>query len=95
MLSRLALALSAPLAGLDGPNLAFQDALNARAGRLWWPLAVPSAHTPMPPEAHALFLVHAWVIARVAGVPRGRAWAGATLAGWALFTGAWDRRALR
>ena len=93
MLSRLAIALSTPLERWDAPNLALQDALNARAGRLWWPVGVPAADAPMPAGAHALYAAHAWGIAAVLRVPLGRPWAAATLLTWALFTGAWDRRA--
>ncbi len=49
----------------------------------------------MPGGAHALYVVHAAVLARVAGMRCGRPWAAATLLSWALFTGAWDRRALQ
>lgn len=93
MLSRLAMTLSAPVVRADHANLALQDAINAAVPWLWWPLEVPAVERPMPPGAHALYVVHAWVIARTIGLPRGPGWTVATVASWAIFTGAWDRRA--
>lgn len=95
VLSAVATALSAPLAPLDERNLAFQDHLNASIPWLWWPLEVPAAGEPMPGGAHVLYLAHAWVIARALRLPRRGPWTLATLLSWALFTGAWDRRAAR
>ena len=85
--------LSRPLRRLDGPNLALQDRLNALVPWLWWPVGVPSADEPMRTGAHVLYAVHALAVARVLRVPR-RPWAAAVaVASWALFSGAWDRRA--
>jgi hypothetical protein len=75
---------------------------------LWWPLEVPDPRRPLAAPAHAHFAAHAAVgflagelLARRGPVPSaGRARAAeraisvvATFAIWAIFTGAWDRRA--
>lgn len=95
VLSRLARLFSAPLEPWDRPNLRLQDGLNRRVARLWWPVGVPSRNAQMPTAAHGLYVVHAWGIAALVRLPRRRAWGLMTFASWALFTGAWDRRALR
>ena len=96
--SALALLLSRPLAPLDEAVNAVTDALNDAIPWLWWPLAVPPRETIMSPGAHVLYVVHAvagWAAARAAGLRLGpRLALAGGFAGWALFTGAWDRRAL-
>jgi hypothetical protein len=95
--------LTVPLASLDDPANALHDDLNARLPWLWWPLEVPEADARLGAPQHALYAVHAGLglAAAALRVPR-RARPGAVavgaalgLASWALFTGAWDRRADR
>jgi len=95
-LSELARALS-PRA-LDRRANAITDAMNAAAPWAWWPLEVPPRSEPFGLAAHGLYVVHAlglWAGARLGGarlpVP---AFALVLLAGWVVFTAAWDRRAL-
>lgn len=90
----LATRLSAPLARWDAPNLRLQDALNRALPWLWFPVGPPDPARRMTAGAHALYVVHAYVIARAARLPRRSAWALGTLLSWAFFTGAWDRRAV-
>jgi len=72
--------------------------MSAAAPWAWWPLDVPPRAQPFSGGAHGLYVVHAVGLhagARAAGlrvpVPVATALA---LAGWAVFTAAWDRRAL-
>jgi len=95
--------LSAPLAGIDDPVNALHDDLNRRLPWLWWPLRVPAAGVRMDLPRHALYAVHAGGgVALAAAVIRGRSRTAVLVAGgviavasWALFSGAWDRRADR
>ena len=95
--------LSAPLAPLDDPVNALHDDLNVRLPWLWWPLEAPAADARLGEPQHALYAAHAGLglvaaallaprRARPAVVAVGAALA---LASWALFSGAWDRRADR
>ena len=93
--SALADRLSSPIARWDAANLRFQDRLNALAPWGWWPIGPPAPDTPMPASAHALYVAHAYAVARVLRMPRGAVWAAGTLLSWAAFTGPWDRRAAR
>ena len=95
--------LSAPLAPLDDPVNALHDDLNVRLPWLWWPLEAPAPDRPLGAPQHALYAVHAGLGLAAAALlaPRGSrsgvlaAGAVLGLASWALFTGAWDRRADR
>jgi hypothetical protein len=94
----LASRLTGPLAVADTRVNDLHDVLNARAGALWWPLSPPPPDRTLGPPEHAMYAAH-MVIAlgalRVVGAGR-RTSLGLLLAGavgWAVFTGAWDRRA--
>lgn len=91
MLGRIATIL-AP-AALDRPANAVTDAMNAAVPWLWWPLAVPARDAPLSGAAHVLYAVHAVVLWRVARRPPVAASIAVAVAGWVVFTGAWDRRA--
>lgn len=99
----LADRLSGPVAGLDEPVNAVHDDLNRRLPWLWWPLTGPAPDERMDGPRHALYAAHAGLgvaLAAALAGRRGRATAlvgGVTVAAvsWALFTGAWDRRADR
>ncbi|MGI9117253.1 MAG: hypothetical protein ACR2JV_06425 [Gaiellales bacterium] len=93
--------LTARIALADDAVNGLHDRLNDLAPRLWWPLAVPSPSRRLGPAEHALYGVHAGVGIAVARllVPRALR-RPATVVGvsvaavsWAVFTGAWDRRA--
>ena len=88
----LAERLTAPLAGADDAVNALHDRLNAAVPWLWTPLAVPRTDERLGPAHHALYAAHA-----AAGlvVLRRRRGVGVVLAlaSWAVFTGAWNRRA--
>jgi hypothetical protein len=92
-----------PLAGLDDPVNALHDDLNGRLPWLWWPLTAPARDARLAAPQHALYAVHAGLgLAAAALVAPRRArpavlvvGAALGLASWALFTGAWDRRADR
>ena len=88
----LAERLSAPLAGLDGRVNAVHDRLNAAVPWLWTPLAVPAPDERLGPAHHALYAAHAAV---GLALLRRRRTVGVVLAvaSWAVFTGAWNRRA--
>ena len=88
----LAERLSAPLAGADDRVNAVHDRLNAAVPWLWTPLDVPRTETRLGPAHHALYAVHAAI--GIALLPRRRT-VGVVLAvaSWAVFTGAWNRRA--
>ena len=87
--------------GADEQVNRVHDALNTRLPRLWWPLDVPQSSRRLGAAEHALYAVHATVgLAIVVGLTRSRArrHAGvltvvAGVVSWAIFTGAWDRRA--
>ena len=91
--------LTARVAGLDHGTNAVHDALNRAVPWLWWPLSVPSSDARLTAREHALYAVHAGVgigAACLLGSRRGRIAAiggVAAVASWAVFTGAWDRRA--
>jgi hypothetical protein len=91
--------LTERVSALDHGTNAVHDALNRAVPSLWWPLAVPSAANRLTAREHALYAVHAGIgitAACLVGSRRGRIVAvggAAALASWALFTGAWDRRA--
>lgn len=95
--------LTASAAALDDPVNALHDDLNARLPWLWWPLEAPASDERLGAPQHALYAVHAGLglaAAALVGPRRSRPGllvAGAVLglASWALFTGAWDRRADR
>jgi len=77
---------------------AVHDDLNAALPRLWWPLSVPSRDDRLGAAEHALYAVHAAVgigLAAALTRRRGVASGGVLLAvlSWAVFSGAWDRRA--
>lgn len=95
----LADRLTEPLSALDDGTNDVHDALNRAVPWLWWPLTVPSPARRLGASEHALYAVHAGVgvgAACLLGPRRGRIaalGAVAAVASWALFTGAWDRRA--
>jgi hypothetical protein len=70
--------LTAPLRPLDGAVNAVADACDRAVPWLWWPLDPPDRGTPHDARRHALYAAH---------------WAVLGVVSWALFTGAWDRRA--
>lgn len=90
-----------PLTGADPAVNALHDALNAALPWLWWPLRVPSDVRRLAVPEHALYAVHAGLgitlACALAPRPARRRVAGAgallAAASWAVFTGAWDRRA--
>lgn len=88
----LAERLSAPLAGADDAVNAVHDRLNAAVPWLWTPLAVPRPEQRLGPSHHALYAAHA---ALGLALLRRRRTFGVVLAvaSWAVFTGAWNRRA--
>ncbi len=87
------------LAAHDARVNALHDDLNHRLPRLWWPLSVPDATQRLSGREHALYAVHAalglGVALLVTRRPGPVASGGAILAAasWAVFSGAWDRRA--
>jgi RsiW-degrading membrane proteinase PrsW (M82 family) len=91
--------LTERLSGLDHGTNGVHDALNRAVPWLWWPLTVPAEDQRLTAREHALYAVHAGLgigVAGLLGSRRGRivAIGGiAAVASWALFTGAWDRRA--
>ena len=93
--------LTRSFAGTDGHVNRVHDALNARLPRLWWPLDVPKTWNRLGAAEHALYAAHATIgLSIVVGLtrPRVRRHAGAitvvaAVVSWAMFTGAWDRRA--
>lgn len=95
--------LTWPLAPLDDPVNALHDDLNGRLPWLWWPLEAPAADARLGAPEHALYAVHAGLGLAVAALVAPRRARPAALAvglalgvaSWALFTGAWDRRADR
>jgi len=95
----LADRLTERVSALDDGTNAVHDALNRAVPWLWWPLAVPPADRRLAAGEHALYAVHAGIgigAACLLGSRRGRMVAiggVAAVASWALFTGAWDRRA--
>ncbi|MGI9186598.1 MAG: hypothetical protein ACR2J9_03595 [Gaiellales bacterium] len=95
----LADRLTEPLSALDDGTNDVHDALNRMVPWLWWPLAVPSRFHRLSGREHALYAAHAGIgigVACVVGSWRGRTAALGVIAAatsWALFTGAWDRRA--
>ncbi len=95
----LADRLTGPVSSADDGVNAVHDALNRAVPRLWWPLSVPPAERRLGAAEHALYAAHAGIgigVACLVGSRRGRLAALGGLAAvgsWALFTGAWDRRA--
>jgi len=96
----LADQLTKRFATLDHSTNAVHDALNRAVPWLWWPLTVPGTDRRLAAREHALYAVHAGLgigLACALSPARSRsiAVAGgvAALASWAIFTGAWDRRA--
>jgi hypothetical protein len=93
--------LSQRFAGFDDRVNRVHDDLNMRLPRLWWPLTVPQTRQRLGTAEHVLYAVHATIGATVvAGLTparfRRRAGAITLVAGvvsWAIFSGAWDRRA--
>ena len=96
-----AVRLTAALATHDDAVNGLHDALNDALPWLWTPLAPPRPDEPLAAPHHALYALHAGLgIGLVALAVRGRtrtavAVGGALLgaASWAVFTGAWNRRA--
>ena len=94
-------ACTMPLAAADDAVNALHDRLNAALPRLWWPLSVPSADRRLGLAEHALYAAHAGagIVLASAVAPRRlrpplvAVGVVAAFASWALFTGAWDRRA--
>jgi hypothetical protein len=99
----LADRLSGHAAALDDPVNAAHDDLNRRVPWLWWPLTAPGPDERMDGPRHALYAAHAGLGIAFAAALAGRRGRSAALVGgvalaavsWALFTGAWDRRADR
>ncbi len=97
----LASRLSGSLAVADAAVNDVHDRLNRAIPWLWTPLAVPSAAHRLGTAEHVLYGVHAGlglgVAAAVLPSPlrRPALLVGALVAAgsWAVFTGAWDRRA--
>ena len=97
----LAERLSAPLADADDAVNGLHDALNAAVPWLWRPLDVPAPDEPLGAPHDALYGAHAALglgVLLLLAPRRARATAalgGAVLAiaSWAVFTGAWNRRA--
>ena len=97
----LADRLSRPLAAQDPSVNALHDRLNEAVPWLWWPLTVPSASARLGASEHALYAVHAGLglVAVTLVAPRTqrrrilRGGALIALGSWAVFSGAWDRRA--
>lgn len=94
----LADRLTRTLTGADAVVNGVHDALNDRLGPLWWPLEPPEATRTLGRNEHALYAAHvAIALAVVRGLGgRRQTLVGCALAGaigWAVFTGAWDRRA--
>ena len=97
----LAALLTAQFAGFDDAVNGLHDRLNAALPRLWWPLHPPAAEQRLGPPEHALYAAHVALAgaALLLLAPR-RTRAAAVVAtacagavSWAVFTGAWDRRA--
>ena len=97
----LAERLTAPLAGADDAVNGLHDALNAAVPWLWRPLDVPAPAEPLGAPHDALYAVHAAVGLGVLLLLAPRRMRGAAAVGgavlalgsWAVFTGAWNRRA--
>lgn len=97
----LAERLTGPLAAADEAVNGVHDGLNAAVPWLWRPLAVPTPDEPLGPPHDVLYAVHAGVglglllLIAPRGIRRPAAVGGALLAAasWAVFTGAWNRRA--
>ncbi len=93
--------LSRRLGGFDERVNRVHDGLNERLPRLWWPLDVPLPRQRLGSAEHALYVLHASIGVTVAlclTPQRHRRYVGAItvvagVASWALFSGAWDRRA--
>lgn len=93
--------LTGPLAEADEAVNALHDRLNEAAPGLWWPLRAPAADRRLGRPEHALYATHAGLGLAVAAalaprrlrVPVAVATAVLGAASWAIFTGAWDRRA--
>lgn len=93
--------LSRAAAPFDDAVNALHDDLNGRLPWLWWPLTAPSADARLDGPRHALYGAHAAIGLAAAGLLTGRRARPAVVllggvlaaASWALFTGAWDRRA--
>lgn len=93
--------LTERVSALDHDTNDVHDALNRAVPWLWFPLTVPAADRRLSAREHALYAAHAGLgigaaclvgsartrrrIALVGGV--------AAIVSWAVFTGAWDRRA--
>lgn len=91
--------LTRSLGRFDPPVNAIHDGLNDRFAPLWWPLEPPEEDRPLAAPEHALYAAHvglALVAVALSPVPRRRIIGAIAIAGfasWAVFTGAWDRRA--
>ena len=93
--------LSRRLESFDEHVNRVHDDLNLRLPRLWWPLEVPQQQQRLGTAEHALYVLHATVGATVAFglTPRryrrrvGTMIVVAGFVSWAIFSGAWDRRA--
>lgn len=99
----LADRLSGAVAAWDPAVNALHDRLNEAIPWLWRPLDVPAADRRLAPPEHALYGAHAAIGLGLAAAVLPRPLrrpvlvAGALVAAgsWAVFTGAWDRRADR
>jgi len=95
--------LTGALGPLDEAVNALHDDLNTRLPWLWWPLTAPAPAERLGGPQHALYAAHAGLGLAVAALAAPRrlrpgvlvVGAAIGLASWALFTGAWDRRADR
>ena len=91
--------LTAGIAVLDHRTNTVHDALNRALPSLWWPLSVPATDRRLAAREHALYAVHAGIGIGVACLLHSHRrqtlviGGVAALASWAIFTGAWDRRA--
>lgn len=93
----LAALATAFLAPADDVVNGVHDRLNGAVPWLWAPLDVPAVDERLAGSQHALYAVHSGVAIALALAlgRRGTALAltGAAIASWAVFTGAWNRRA--
>lgn len=95
----LADRLTRSLSRFDPSVNALHDGLNDRFAPLWWPLDPPEEDHPLAAPEHMLYAAHvglALLAAALSPMPQRRIIGAIAIVGfasWAVFTGAWDRRA--